>query len=230
MVAHPSAPLSAARPSGQRWPRRDGSATIGPVTVFRPSMDDSELVDRLAADLDSAFGDLVAGHQDRLYSIALRVLGDRSDAEEVAQDAMVRAYRALAGYPSERTRELRLRPWLAAIVVNVARNRRRRLADRQPPLRLVLRDGEEQGRWGRERSAEMAAIDRIDRAGWAELLATLPDRYRVPLVLRYVDDLSYPEMAEALGRPEGTLKAQVHRGLVRLRDAWAARERREETA
>jgi RNA polymerase sigma factor (sigma-70 family) len=193
-------------------------------------MDDNELVDRLAADLDAAFGDLVAGHQDRLYSMALRLLGDRSDAEEVAQDAMVRAYRALEGYPPERTRELRLRPWLATIVVHTARNRRRRLADRQPPLRLVLKDGEVQGNRGRERSAETAAIDRIERAGWAELLASLPDHYRVPLVLRYIDDLSYPEMAEALGRPEGTLKAQVHRGLVRLRDAWAARERREETA
>ncbi len=193
-------------------------------------MDDTDLAGRLAADPDSAFSDLVAGHQDRLYSIALRLLGDPADAEEVAQDALVRAYRAIAGYPAERTRALRLRPWLAAIAVNQARNRRRRSDERRPPMRLVVDDGEVVGRREREPSAEAAAIDRAERERWGALLATLPDRYRIPLVLRYVDDLTFAEMAEALDRPEGTLKAQVHRGLGRLRDAWLAQERREETA
>ena len=58
-----------------------------------------------------------------------------------------------------------------------------------------------------------------DRERLAALLATLPDRYRVPVVLRHVDDLSYAELAEILGRPEGTLKAQVSRGLAMLRAA-----------
>jgi len=58
-----------------------------------------------------------------------------------------------------------------------------------------------------------------DRARLAGLLAALPERYRVPVVLRHVDDLTYAELAEALGRPEGTLKAQVHRGLAMLRAA-----------
>ena len=87
---------------------------------------DAQLALRLAADLDRAFPVLVADHSNRLYSLALRLLGDPRDAEEVAQDALVRAYRAIAGYPEERTRELRLRPWLASITVNLARNRRRR--------------------------------------------------------------------------------------------------------
>lgn len=193
-------------------------------------MDDTELVDRLAVDPDGAFADLVDGHQGRLYVIALRLLGTPADAEEVVQDTLVRAYRAISGYPPERIRTLRLRPWLAAIAVHQARNRRRRLADRRPPLRLVVDDGQVPGAPDRERSAESAVLERAEREHWGALLAALPDRYRVPLVLRYVDDLTYPEMAEALGRPEGTLKAQVHRGLARLRDAWLATERREETA
>ena len=59
---------------------------------------DSPLAAALADDLDGSFEALVLAHQDRLYSIALRVLGDPGDAEEAAQDALVRAYRAMAGY------------------------------------------------------------------------------------------------------------------------------------
>src|SRR5258705_6293436 len=91
--------------------------------LSRPA--DVALIRQLAADLDGAFPSLVADQQDRLFTIAVRVLGNRSDAEEAAQDAFVRAYRALAGYPAERIRELRLRPWLTTIVLNVCRNRTR---------------------------------------------------------------------------------------------------------
>ena len=84
---------------------------------------DSQLLSALAKDLDGTFEALVLAHQDRLYSIALRMMGDPRDAEEAAQDALVRAYRALASYPTERIRELRLRPWLATIVLNLCRTR-----------------------------------------------------------------------------------------------------------
>ena len=99
--------------------------------VFHRSMDDAirsddaALAGRLAVDLDGTFEALVDAHAGRLFSIALRVIGDRSDAEEAAQDALVRAYRALAGYDPQRIREIRLRPWLATIVLNVCRNRTR---------------------------------------------------------------------------------------------------------
>ncbi len=84
---------------------------------------DEPLIAALADDLDGSFEALVLAHQDRLYSIALRMLGDPRDAEEAAQDAFVRAYRALAGYDAARIRELRLRPWLATIVLNLCRSR-----------------------------------------------------------------------------------------------------------
>jgi len=93
-------------------------------------MDNETLIARLADDINGTFEALVLAHQNRLYTIALRLLGDPRDAEEVAQDALVRAYRALQTYEPPRIRDLRLRPWLAAIVVNLARNKRRRRADR----------------------------------------------------------------------------------------------------
>lgn len=184
---------------------------------------DVALAKRLARDLDGSFEALVIAHQDRLFTIARRVLGDGHDAEEVAQDAFIRAYRAIEGYPPERVRELRLRPWLAAIVVNLARNRRRRRADRQPaqPLAPLLEGGLDLEDRAAERP-EARHADAESRHEWSARLATLPAAYRTAVVLRHVDGLSYDEVAVALGRPEGTVKAQVHRGLRLLRAALDA--------
>ena len=192
-------------------------------------MDDTELTEALARDLDAAFETLVRAHVDRCFAIALRVLGNPHDAEEVAQDALVRAYRAMADYPADRIRELRLRPWLATIVVNLCRNRTRRHAPPTTPLAPLVEVGAEPRAAADEEPANVA--DRAeDRERLASLLASLPDRYRIPIVLRHVDDLSYAELSEVLGRPEGTLKAQVSRGLAMLRAAAAGTELEELTA
>ena len=179
---------------------------------------DVALAKRLARDLDAAFPVLVEAHQDRLYTIALRLLGDRRDAEEVAQDALVRAFRAMLGYQRERVATLRLRPWLASIAVNLARNRRRRADDRQPPNQLepMLDTGFDlpaDARSGPERRADRRETQRE----LVEALLRLTPAVRAAVVLRHVDGLSVTETAEALGRPEGTIKAQVHRGLRELR-------------
>lgn len=194
-------------------------ATDDTPGVFSRVMDnDDALAARLALDLDRAFPDLVAGHADRLYTIALRLLGDPSDAEEVAQDALIRAHRAIAGYSSDRVRELRLRPWLAAIAVNLARNRRRRFLDRHPmeslePLTDAGFDPRDAGH--ADPQAVIGARESAHELG-AHLLE-LPPSLRAAVVLRHVDGLSIAEIAEALGRPEGTIKAHVSRGLDRLR-------------
>ncbi len=85
---------------------------------------DESLNSRLAEDLDGTFEELVREHQDRLFSLALRYTGSPSDAEELAQDAFVRAYRALRGYEAARVRELNVRGWLTTIVLNLCRNHR----------------------------------------------------------------------------------------------------------
>ncbi len=181
-------------------------------------MDDAMLLDGLASDLDGSFEALVRSQVGRCYAIALRVLGNAHDAEEVAQDALVRAYRALQNYPPERIRELRLRPWLATIVVNLCRNRTRRHVLPTTSLAPLLEQGLEPRASVADDPAG-TAIRTADREQLSALLAGLPDRYRIPVVLRHVDDLSYAELAEVLGRPEGTVKAQVSRGLALLRAA-----------
>ena len=173
------------------------------------------LATRLAHDLDGSFEALVREHQDRLYSLALRSLGDASDAEELTQDAFVRAYRALAGYEPQRRRELQIRPWLSTIVLNLCRNRARRVR----PAQVELDGLAELPSDGRDGQPEAGALRREESEVWARRVRALPVRYREPLLLHYVDDLAYAEISSALDIPEGTLRAQVHRGLALLRTA-----------
>jgi RNA polymerase sigma-70 factor, ECF subfamily len=196
----------------------------------------AHLTRALARDLDGSFERLVIAQQDRLYTIALRMLGDSRDAEEVTQDALVRAYRALTTYDAQRILDLQLRPWLTTILLNVCRNRTRRRGALTQPLdgdderpgpaaRLVSSD--------RGASPHDSAVHRESAHHWASLIGGLPPRYRTAIVLRHIDGLSYAEMSTVLGRPEGTLKAQVHRGLALLRkalDRAETTERREMTA
>lgn len=190
---------------------------------------DDRLAADLARDLDGAFDALVLGHQDRLYTIALRMLGDPRDAEEAAQDALVRAYRALATYDTARIRELRVRGWLTTIVLNLCRTRGlRRAARGAPPISLDGDRGPALEPTARRSEAPPETAERTaQRDVWSARLAELPAVYRAAVVLRHVDGLSYPEAAAALGRPEGTVKAQVHRGIALLRTMLEADARHE---
>ena len=186
-------------------------------------MHDEELTNLLAEDLDGSFERLVLTYQDRLYGFALRLTGSPRDAEEIAQDAFVRAYRALAQYPADRVRALAPRPWLYQITRNVVLNR-----VRGRRLRLVSLDGPEDG--GRvdpqddEAGRPESMLERLEqRDQLGALVAGLPERYRAAVVLRHVEGLGYDEVAAVLGQPVGTVKANVHRGVRLLREALEAR-------
>ena len=180
-------------------------------------MDD--LPARLAADLDGCFGELVREHQDLVFGVALRVVRDASSADDVAQEAFVRAYKALKKYPPERIANLKHRPWLAQITLNVARNhvRARKAHDNVDDIRDHMPVNED----GPLRLAER----RDDQRMWARLLAALPHRYRLAVALRHVDGLSYHELAQALDKPLGSVKSDVHRGITLLRAAYDAEQR-----
>jgi RNA polymerase sigma factor (sigma-70 family) len=186
---------------------------------------DPELPARLARDLDGSFEALVVVHQRLVFGLALRVVGDRADAEEVAQDTFVRAYHALAGYEAERVAAMRLRPWLAQIALNLARNRVRR----RPPPHRPLEDGDGQPlAVAAPAAAEPAELAerRVERDVWVGLLAGLPRGQREAVVLRHVEGLPYAEVAEVLGRPVGTVKTHVHRGVRQLRERLEAGKER----
>lgn len=172
---------------------------------------------RLALDLDGAFPDLVRTHQAAVWSAALRWSGNRHDAEEHAQETFARAFTALSSYSAERISELRIRPWLLTIALNVLRNDRRR-AGRRPATSSI--DGEPSGaRAGG--SALGAAADPGESLEQSEALAalvsSLPEPYRLAVVLRHVVGLGYSEAASVLDCPVGTVKTKVSRGLDVLR-------------
>ncbi|HTO87111.1 MAG TPA: sigma-70 family RNA polymerase sigma factor [Thermoanaerobaculia bacterium] len=195
----------------------------------RTSSTDAALSASLAKDLDGSFEALVVRFQDRLFSFALRLTGRREDAEEVAQDAFVRAYRALKTYPPERVRTMVLKAWLYQVTLNVARNRLRR--KRHPTMSLD--EGHENGRRSAAREAPDDPENRPDarfevkrqRADIASLVARLPERYRAPLILRYVEGLKLEEVAAILKQPLGTTKSNVHRAINALREALSESRR-----
>ena len=189
---------------------------------------DEILQERIAEDLDGSFEELVRQYQDRLYSYALRLTSRPEDAEEVAQDAFVKAYRALATYPAERIRELALPPWLYRITLNTARNRFRGKKLRTVSLDHPIAPGSDE-MWEAPDSAEKRPDRRYEkrreRQDIAGLMAALPDRYRSALQLRYVEGLRLEEVATVLKQPLGTVKSNVHRGINALREALSESRR-----
>jgi RNA polymerase sigma-70 factor (ECF subfamily) len=174
-----------------------------------------ELASRLATDLEAHFEGLVRAYQDRLFAFALRLTRSREEAEECTQDAFVRAYRALERYSVEQKRELRLRPWLYRITLNVVRNR-----VRKPSLVAVSVEAPQANGMTSSPEDEPERVI-LQQEGWNDLeaaLGRLPRRYRTAVVLRHVQGLSYAEAAEVLDQPVGTTKSDVHRGLGLLRE------------
>lgn len=174
------------------------------------------LAHALADDVDLAFEQVVRTYQDRIVSFAARALSDASRAEEVAQDVFVRAYRALQTYDRPRIRKLRLRPWLYAIARNLAHN-----AVRGKRLRMVgleRDDGSLRPIVDPAPAPEALAEQHDDWRRVQAAIRRLSPRLRDAFVLRYVDELSYDEIADALSQPVGTVKANAHRGLMSVRN------------
>ena len=145
---------------------------------------------------------LVERHYRELYRYAYSVLREERSAEDTVQDAFERAFSALGRYSEERLRAMRLRPWMYRITLNVARNSLRRR--REVPVEDL--------------SVEAASdADRESVMDTLAALGELPERQRVALTLRYLQDMPYAEISGVTGWPEGTAKTLVRRGLMRLR-------------
>ncbi|MGB8519033.1 MAG: sigma-70 family RNA polymerase sigma factor [Candidatus Tumulicola sp.] len=164
------------------------------------------------------FEGIVDDYQRRLYGFALRMTGNREDAEEIVQDAFVRAYRALGKMSQEQRDELRLQPWLYTITLNVTRNRLRSKRPASVALDALadpdalLRESNEappQPEAIVERNAEVALVE--------QALMQLPMHLRAAATLRFIEGRSHPEIAEILHQPIGTVKSHVHRAVRILR-------------
>jgi RNA polymerase sigma-70 factor (ECF subfamily) len=200
--------------AGEEHPGRPGRGGQGGAPA-EGEAEERELI-RLAQDGDpNAFRRLVERHGTRAYALALRIVRSASDAEEVAQDALVRAWRSLPRFRGDS----KFSSWLYRIVV-------RRAFDRAAVLK---------GRRGREVSAE--GIESLAAEGAAEgaspdpeareraarlerLVAGLPEVPRTVVTLYYYQDRSVAEVARILGMPENTVKTHLSRARAALRTGW----------
>jgi RNA polymerase sigma factor (sigma-70 family) len=164
----------------------------------------------LSNDLRGAFPDMVRMLQNGVYSGVLQMTRNRHDAEDVTQETFIRAYRALEGYEAERIRTLRLRPWVWTIALNLCRNRARSASRSGTTVALTDRPAADPG-------PEDEALEAAGTSEWRHRLAQLSSPQRTAVVLKHVVGLGYSEIGAAMGRPEGTVKADVHRGINRLR-------------
>jgi RNA polymerase sigma-70 factor, ECF subfamily len=172
---------------------------------------EAELVARAKRGELGAYEEIVRRHQNIAFRTAWVITGSAADAEEAAQDAFVKAHRAL-----DRFREgSPLRPWLLTIVANEARNRVRAAGRRE---RLALRVAEERRPGDAVPSPEAALLDLEQRDELMAALAELPENDRQAIACRYLLDLSEEETAAALDCPRGTVKSRLSRALARLRE------------
>lgn len=178
-----------------------------------PSDPDAALAAHLAADLDGGFAVLMEHHRGVVWSVARQFVRDPADAEDLAADAFLRAYRALRTYEAARIETLRVRPWLLTILRNTARNAARDRSRRPEPPPSYETVEEPATGPGVEQQAESSQLQRELGAA----LARLPEVQRTAVVLRHVVGLGTGEVAEVLGVAEGTAKSHVSRGLARLR-------------
>ncbi len=168
--------------------------------------DDRADVDRVLAGDDAAFEGIVRRWQRPLVNLAYRFCRDRSRAEDLAQEAFVRAYRGLRNWRREST----FSTWLFALSANHYRSELRRI----PPVDVPL-DRIAEPRGDARTSDALAASDRdriVRRA-----VDSLPPRYREAVILFYFMDMNIAATAESLQVPEGTVKARLSRARELLR-------------
>lgn len=174
-------------------------------------------------DLD-AFEELVRIYQHRVYSLSLHLAGNESDAQDLAQEAMIRAYRSLRGFRQEAD----FGTWLHRITVNVWLNFQRQNRSRK----IVSLNAPQQGKDGSEIPRELAADEDSDPLAAVETkefqalvragLQELSEEHRAVLVLREIEGYSYEEVAQMLNCNLGTVKSRLNRARQMLKQKMTA--------
>lgn len=171
-------------------------------------MQEAELVARVRAGDRRAFEELVITYQHRVFGVAARMLGNRAEAEEIAQETFLRAHRALPEFRGE----ARLSTWLPAIASRLCLNR---LAS---PDRRLARDDDALAAAPSHEPDAATALERseLDTA-LRDAIAALPEERRIVVILRDIEGLSYEEIAEALAVQPGTVRSRLHRARMDLK-------------
>jgi RNA polymerase sigma-70 factor (ECF subfamily) len=179
----------------------------------RPVDEDAALVARAQAGEREAFEQLVRRHAEHLFSVVVRLVPDRRDAEEVTQEAFIRAWRGISRFQGD----AQFFTWLYRIGINEAR----RHTQRRPPATASIDDpGVEpaDSRPTPDHEAEHGDL----RAALERAIRSLDPDYRAPLILRDIEGLSTAEAAAIMGLREAAFKSRLHRARLAVRDAVEA--------
>ena len=164
----------------------------------------------------NAYADIVNLYQHKLYQVCYRMLGNKQEAEDIAQEAFIRAYINLHSYDQNR----KFSTWLYRIATNLCIDRIRK---KKPDYYL---DAEVAGTDGLDMYSQIAAEDPLPDEAVEQMelqdriqyeISRLPDKYRSVIVLKYIEELSLQEISEILDMPLGTVKTRIHRGREALR-------------
>ena len=187
--------------------------------MLAPSMSTREqlLVRRLRERDERAFRELVTEHRDRVYNLTYRMLGNRAEAEDVAQEVFITVFKTIDSFREE----AKFSTWLYRVAVNHCKNRIKYLSRRHDRAQdeldenasAVVSSGPAGPMPRPDRAVEGAQMDKVLQ----DAIATLDEDHRLVIVLREIEDLSIEEICEITGLPDGTVKSRLHRARLALR-------------
>jgi RNA polymerase sigma-70 factor (ECF subfamily) len=175
---------------------------------------DREIIDAIRAGNSRRFGALVDRHKDRAMTLAVRLVGERGEAEELVQDAFLRAFRSLDTFRGE----AKFSTWFYRILYNVCMTRVSRR--KSLPVQEAVEGESGEGREWADTDPDIQERMESDevRQMLAEEILRLPESFRAALTLFYVQELTYAEMTFVLQIPPGTVKTNLSRGRSLLRE------------
>ncbi|MBV9946847.1 MAG: sigma-70 family RNA polymerase sigma factor [Myxococcales bacterium] len=191
--------------------------------------EEARLIERLIARDEVAFGILVRTYERRIFALLVRMIGNRAEAEELAQEVFVQVFKAIGSFRGES----RLSTWIYRIALNLSKNRSKYLRVRQTGKQASLDGLEEKvslgGASGGGPSGAFGTSGALERPDEAmagrqlevivrEAILQLDPAFRECLVLRDIEDLSYEEIEGITGLPQGTVKSRIHRARTQLKE------------
>ena len=176
-------------------------------------IDETKLIDQVLQGDNDAFAQLVEAYQDRVYGLCLRMVSDREDAQDLAQEAFVRAWRGLKFYKHEAAFSTWLYRLTSNVCIDFLRQKKRRSA-----LSLTSAEEEEQiDIPDPSPQPEELVMQQQRKEAVAEAMSQLEDEFRLVLTLRVVQERSYEEIAEIMDLKVGTVKSRLARAREKLR-------------
>jgi RNA polymerase sigma-70 factor, ECF subfamily len=187
-----------------------------------PDDTDARLVERLVARDERAFTTLVRAYERRVFALVLRMIGNRAEAEDLAQEVFVQVFKAIGSFRGES----KLSTWIYRIAINLCKNRSKYLRVRHAGQEEQLDDVQDHVPMGDAKGASLTRVERPDEMAAGkqverivqEAILELEPSFRECLVLRDVEDLSYEEIGAITGLPEGTVKSRIHRARAQLKE------------